>query len=362
MRIFFASPNYIEPWDYRNVFDVGIGGSETSHVEMATRLAKRGYEVISYTQLPDDCPDKNFMNVQWKDLSEMDLSQDGLWIIYRRPGLGSECFPSANRRYWLVCQDVWYNDWDSKKVKSFDRIIGLCPRHMQYLKENDPENQDKYCMSSNGINIERIIETEKLQLTRKTNRLIWASSPDRGLAELLKIFERTREQVDIELHIFYGMDNINKLCGGDRQKWPWKPIWDVYDKANRIEGVTWRGRIGQRDLAKEWIQAGIWLYPTWFSETSCISCMEAQAYGAIPITNPIWATLYNVRNGIFIEGEPNEPLITARYVDSVVKVASNQEAQEMLRMKMMPEARRDFDWEVWVDQWINWMEDKNVRT
>jgi glycosyltransferase involved in cell wall biosynthesis len=357
VKLHFYSPNRIEPWDYRNVFDVGIGGSETSHVEMAMRLAARGHQVTSYTDLPADCPDRRFGGVVWKHLDEADLEEDGLWIIYRQPSFGFKCKPTTRRRYWLVCQDVYYPDWDTRAVGVFDRIIGLCPRHCDEIEHRDQDNANRVYMSSNGINVERIIESEITSSpVRSPNRLIWASSPDRGLKETLDIFERAREEVpDLELHIFYGMDNIDKICGGDRKKMPWKQSWQQYDRACSMPGVTWRGRIGQRQLTQEWLSSGIWLYPTWFSETSCIACMEAQACGAIPITNPIWATGYNVKNGVFVEGQPGDPLVKARYVDAVVRVASNVEAQEHMRWQMMGDARRRFSWEVWVSQWETWM-------
>ena len=70
MKIHFYSPNYIENWDFRNTIDIGIGGSETSHVEMAWRFARRGYEVISYSPINDDCP-RFWKNVEWKHFSKI---------------------------------------------------------------------------------------------------------------------------------------------------------------------------------------------------------------------------------------------------------------------------------------------------
>lgn len=356
MKIHFIAPNYIEPWDYRNVFDVGIGGSETSHVEMAMRLASRGHEVTSYTKLPTDCPDKNFGGVMWRNLEEATLEDDGLWIVYRKPSLGAKCIPAEHRRYWHVCQDVLYPDWTSEAVKSFDRIIGLCPRHLAHIRQRDPSVGNRLCLSSNGVNVEQIEAAESAGVERNHKRLIWTSSPDRGLKETLDIFERASEQVDgLELHAFYGMDNIDKICGGDRKKAPWRESWRQYDRACAMPGVTWRGRIGQRELKRELFAAGIWHYPTWFPETSCISCMEAQACGCIPITNPIWATGYNVRHGVMVEGTPNDPLVKARYVEALVSVAGNADAQERIRGPMMQWAREHFSWERWVDQWEEWM-------
>lgn len=357
MKIHFYSPNRIEPWDYRNVYDIGIGGSETSHVEMAVRLARRGHDVVSYTELPADQVEHEAHGVQWRDLKSANLEEDGLWIVYRSPQTGALCKPSADRRYWLVCQDVWYPGYKSDDCRSFDRIIGLCPRHIAEMKIRDPSAAARICMSSNGVNVERIAELEsKASVKRVPHRLIWASSPDRGLRELLWIFERAKEQVpELELKIFYGMDNIEKICGGDRKKLPWKHSWDVYDRAQKMPGVEWVGRIGQDRLRAEWLAAGIWCYPTWFQETSCIASMEAQALGAIPITNPIWATGYNVRHGVFIEGDQSDKLVQCRYVDAVARIAANPNQQEQLRRTMMAESRNRLSWEYFVDQWQGWM-------
>ena len=45
------------------------------------------------------------------------------------------------------------------------------------------------------------------------------------------------------------------------------------------KGVVAHGRVDQQTLAREMLSAGVWILPTWFCETSCISAMEAQAAG-----------------------------------------------------------------------------------
>lgn len=364
-RIHFMSPNRIEPWNANNVFVKGIGGSETSHVEMAMRLAQRGHDVTSYTDLPKDDPDfdPEFGGVHWRDLAEANLADDGLWIVYRAPELGLHPAVARagerqdGRRFWLICQDVWYPKWSPAAAAAFDRIFALCPDHKADMIRRDQSVADRVAMTSNGVNVETIEAAELEAPERNPKRLIWTSSPDRGLKEVLDIFERAREMVpDLELAIFYGMDNIDRICGGDRTRWPWVQSWQQYDRANAMAGVTWHGRIGQDALKRELFASGIWLYPTWFSETSCISCMEAQACGCIPITRPFWAVGHNVRfGGVFVEGEPNEPLVKARYVATLAAVALDPEGQEAVRAAMMPAARQYFSWERWADQWEAFM-------
>ena len=49
------------------------------------------------------------------------------------------------------------------------------------------------------------------------------------------------------------------------------------------------GRVNQQQLAEAMLGAGVWFYPTWFSETSCITAMEAQAAGLRIVCPPIAA-------------------------------------------------------------------------
>lgn len=353
MIIRFYNPNAgIEPWTW-TAAEQGIGGSEISAIEMSLRLAARGHDVTCYTRAPETPFDPERGGVHWRDLSEADLSEDGLWVIYRSPSTGLQCKPAPGRRYFLVCQDVYYADWTPEAVAAFDRIFALCPDHQAYIEERDPTVKGRIVLSSNGVNVEAIEAVEAEGIPRNPKRIIWLSSPDRGLKEVLDIFERARELVpDLELSIFYGMNAIDSICGGDRTRYPWVKSWQQYYRANSMSGVTWHGRTGQTDLKRELLGSGIWLYPTWFSETSCIACMEAQACGAIPITRPFWAVGWNVRHGgVFVEGDPNEPLIKARYVAALVAIASDPDGQEAIRARMMPRARVDFDWDRWAEQW-----------
>lgn len=351
MKVHFYSPNRIEPWDFHNL-EKGIGGSEVSHIELSWRLAQMGHQVTSYTELPGK-PNR-WRGVRWRDLSEADLSKDGLWIIYRQPSALRDFEPTSKRKAWLVCQDVIYHDW-GPEVEKAERVMALCRTHQAYLEQTVPHLNGNLCLSSNGVRVDLINELPLVE--RNPKRLIYSSSPDRGLAMLLTIFERAREQVeDLELHIFYGLDNIEMISEKHGSRGPWQASFDTYEKAKKMDGVTWHGRTGQRELYQEFMKSGLWVYPTDFTETSCCSCMEAQAMGAIPITRPYWATLDNVKWGVFIEGSPaNDALVRARYVDAIVRVASNPSNQDMIRYPMMEEARQRCDWQRVAEQWHGWI-------
>lgn len=356
MRFIFYSPVHFEDWDWRNSVERGIGGSETSHVEMAWRLARRGHEVVSYAPIPPDCPGE-WRGTFWKRHEEADFAQGGLWVLYRCPDVLDRFGPRRPEQpRWLMCQDTWYPTMTAARANKLDRVLALCQDHVGHLRASAPYLSDKIWLTSNGVKVDlaRSIEVEGAP-PRNPKKLVYASSPDRGLVTLLDIFARARELVpDLELHVFYGLDNIEKLLaqGSGWAKSHFAGFKEKIEKQVKQPGVHWRGRISQDELYREWLSAGIWCYPTDFTETSCITCMEAQALGAIPLTRPLWALADNVRHGAWIDGSPAmDPLTRARYVKGIYKLATEPGLQERIRGPMMAWARGYHNWERWVDQW-----------
>lgn len=238
------------------------------------------------------------------------------------------------------------------RAERFTRIIALCETHGNYLRALYPTLADRICVSSNGIKVALVHQVESVNIPRNPRRLIYASSPDRGMEYLLDLFPRAKEILpDLELHLYYGFNNIDK----------WAHPW-IRENAHRLRemtnqpGVTVHGRTPQPKLIREWFKAGIWCHPSNATETSCITCMDAQACGAIPITNPVWAIGENVRHGVFIEGDVTSEYVRARYVDEIVSLASDPDRQDAIRREMMPWARETFTWERFVSQWEAWAE------
>ena len=362
MNFIFASTSTFEPWDWTNPETQGIGGSETSHIEMARRLSEHGHVVYSYSPTPGTKPVVGPGGVLWDHIDNVDLNKKGVWVVYRDPDFAAR-IPRDGNVIWLICQDVDYNAIGGKlglnhiTSQHLDRIVTLCPDHGRYMKIRHKEAVDKVCVSSNGIKVEVIDDVLNDPPKRNPRRLIYASSPDRGLLSLLAIFQRAREIVtDLELHVYYGFDNIQKIIDKYGEGNPTAQNARRVQKALReTEGVEWHGRIGQTALAREWAMSGIWCHPSIFTETSCITCMDAQALGAIPITTPLWAVKDNVQHGVFIDGDAQrDPLTRARYVLELIRLAQDEERQEKIRAEMMPWAKAHFSWERFVDQWEGW--------
>jgi len=353
-RFIFYSPRNFEQWDWRNL-ETGIGGSETCHIEMSWRLAQRGHEVISYTNIPGDCP-REWKNTKWFHLDECDFQDEGIWILFRCPDIVDKFAHLDNKELWLMMQDEDYpGSWNDERIAKLTRIMPLCKEHARNVLRNNPSiPKEKIWITTNGVRVDLIREIEKGSIPeRNPKRLIYASSPDRGLKALLKIFKRAREFVnDLELHIYYGFNNIDKLVILYPHLSHFKDTKTEILKAAEQDGVYFHGRVSQRELYQAHLQSGLWVYPSLFTETSCVTCMESQALGPIPITNPLWALGENVHHGVFIQGDCyNDFLTQARYVGAIVRLANDVNLQENIRKEMMADSRFRFNWERIVDDW-----------
>lgn len=360
MRYVFFSPVAFEPWDWRNSVEKGIGGSETSHVEMAWRLARRGHEVVTYAPIPDDCPG-HWRGTTWKPIDAADFSESGIWVLYRCPEYVDRFDPARpDQVKWLVCQDYDYQGrWTPQRVANLDRIIPLCHTHLQMLLKSHPEFAGKLWVTRNALKADLVAEVEAEGIPeRNPRRIMYASSPDRGLKAGLKIFKRAKEFLpDLEFYATYGFNNLDKLIAqGAPAKY--RRDKDECMELVRQTGARFLGRIPQKDLYREWLKTSMLVYCTTFIETGWITGLEAQALGAIPIFSPVGAQLENTQHGIIVHGQPDNEDTIARFAAEVVRLATDEDLQARIRSEMMPQVRADWDWEqfVWKKPDENWEE------
>jgi glycosyltransferase involved in cell wall biosynthesis len=362
-KVFFHSSPTIEAWSYSNPDSKGIGGSETSHIEMAWRLAKRGFDVTSYVpgQLPGD---EVWRDVLWQNCLKADYSAPGVWFIYRDPEL-LDRFRSDHPDQTLVfiAQDVDYEAATSERYLKLDKFVCLCEAHARYTGNAWPVLKDRIAISSNGLKPELVEKVLSMGIERNPRRMMYASSPDRGLKNLAAVFKRVKEYVpDLELHTYYGFDNIDKIiaAAGKQRAYLFKREKEnVLSLIEGVDGIYIHGRLPQFELYQEWAKTGIFCHPSSFTETGFITEMEAMALGAVPITNPIWAARDHTKYGVLIEGNPdNDLMVRSRYVGEVLRLTSDVgiKFQDEIRKEMMPWALEEFSWERYVDQWGSWIE------
>ncbi len=356
MRFHLYANVAFEPWDWRNSVLKGIGGSETSQVEMARGLAARGHEVHSYAPLPDDCP-REWEGTRWHDTAEADFAEPGVWMLYRCPEkLDAFDVSRTDQVRWLMFQDWWYPTLTPERVARLHRAVILCRAHEKFLVKKCPELKGLTWITRNAIKPRLIAEVEAAGVPpRNPRRLMYASSPDRGLKAALRIFQRAKEFVPgLELHCTYGFDNIDKLIAQGATSFA-----RLKDECLRLvdeTGAVFHGRLSQNQLYHEWLKTAMTVYCTDFFETGWITGLEAQALGAIPVFSPVYAQGENTKFGSAVIGPPDDEGTIARFAAEVVRLATNPAIQEAIRTPMMAHVRENWGWEqfVWKKPGENW--------
>jgi glycosyltransferase involved in cell wall biosynthesis len=360
-QIVLYSPLHLEPWNYTTPNTTGIGGSETCHVELAYHFAKSGYDVVSIA--PCERKELGPAGAQWLPLSEVDnvlnSSKEKIWLVFRDPTFFDKNLNHNNDKYYFIAQDVDY-DWNEQRLERVDKYICLCQTHAKYTLSRYPPLDKRLFVSSNGIDTLKLCNVLNNQTERKSKRLIYSSSPDRGLELILDNWFRVEERhPDVQLDVYYGFDNLKKLSSGN----DWRS--ELYVKllstaAQYPKTVTLHGRLSQNQLHKEMSKSSIWFYPTNFPETSCITCMEMQALGVYPIVTKFWAVGENTLNGKIIDGIPQDDILVRcsifKELNNLLYVDKSEE-MDKIRKIISEDALDSFGWDKIAKQYQKWFEE-----
>jgi glycosyltransferase involved in cell wall biosynthesis len=310
-----------ERWTPRSLAS-GIGGSETAAVNVARELALYGHEVTVVSDCPaGECTD-GVEYVPWRDVVEgRRLLEGDIAVVSRQPSAIEYVGRFAKKLLWVHDIHVGPNTPTIRGfIERYDRVLALSRWHKEFLLAAYPFlRESSVVVTRNGIDPSRFMT----MLGKNENRLIWSSSWDRGLRHLLAVMPEIRKRVpDVVLHVYYG----SKL---------WKDLRpDQATEIAAIEGLLaegaragWaidHGRVGQDELAEAFVHSKVWAYFTDFHETSCISAMEAQAAGAVPVTMRLAALPETVKHGLILDGDPNDPEVRRKYADEVVTLLEDE--------------------------------------
>jgi len=336
--VFFVGPGP-EFWEPSSPDTAGLGGSETAVIRMAQEFAKRGHRVVVYAEA-----DGIYDGVLYRNYKHFDPTQQfWLLVISRQPGMLDHKYNAEH--VWLWCHDIQYGK--QEHLDNADKILVLSQWHKgewEHLYRNG---------SGPTITADGIVSPDGLLAEPQRHRFIYASSPDRGLDVLLEWWPAIRNMwSDAELHIFYGWQNLVSMS----ERLPHLRTFKMKVEALLDQdGLFWHGRIGQPELYKEFAKSQFWLYPSicpdggdWY-ETYCITALEAQANGCIPITRPVGALPERM-------ALPDRCLVDSRDVSKFLKAlrwwdAQPRHSRESLREKMAVYAREQ-TWSKVCDQWL----------
>lgn len=185
----------------------------------------------------------------------------------------------------------------------------------------------------------------------KRHNLFWGSSYDRGLDLLLFMWpDILAKYPEAQLHIAYGWNTFDIFNRDNPERQQWKQ--SVTDMMNQ-KGIVHHGRIGKDELKKVRQECGIWVYPTHFSEISCMTALECQADGLVPVTMNAFALKETVGSGILIDGDIKKPEVQEEYIRELLSLMEDKDRWKKEQHKGTKFAKK-FTWEKIAPKWADY--------
>ena len=328
LDIVFFIGDGVEEWNPETVKKTGIGGSELMALNQAKNLAALGHKVRLYNSCGIN-GEGIYDGVEYLQTAKfINLNCDVL-VTSRRADVLDNYLNINARLKLLWIHDLMAMSATNERLLKADRILALTEWHKSNIVNAHNVHPQHVLVTRNAIDLIRFNKKVK----RNRFKCINSSSPDRSWPILLdNIWPEIKKQVpEAELHLFYGFKNFeysiqfNPGLAGLRDR--------LFQRVRELEslGVTYHDRVNQDILAEEMLSAGTLLFPTWFSETSCITAMEAQAAGLRIISSSIAALNETVgQRGILIDGEWTSPEYHTKFIDAAVKALTNEDDSDRL--------------------------------
>ncbi len=361
LRLIFADGSWV--YNGNSPENKPLGGSESALVYLTRALAKLGHDVRVY----NNCNTPGiYHGVHYHRLKEIKQANR---FIY------SDAFISLRNprvfRLWLnsgACI-LWAQD-------AFDQT------YLQNLKSNADirRNIDSiFCISRwqawtfmNHFHWPK----QKIFLTRNAiwpeyfpnkflepegHRMVYTSTPFRGLELLLQLFPKIYQSVPkAELHVFSSMQVYQQSKEDDQ-----KEHGHIYNLAKQ-PGVIMHGSVGQKELASELVKCRVFAYPNIFPETSCIAAMEALAAGCAAVTSRLAALPETVGpGGVLINGMPGTDTFNEAFVENCIRLLTDQTFWRKNAIAGRDWILNHFTWEKVALEWseqINKIVQRNQQT
>lgn len=210
----------------------------------------------------------------------------------------------------------------------------------------------------------RVIETgvEPIAWTDKTDprtnpiRLIYTSTPHRGLELLVPVFERLAELFDfIELDVYSSF----KLYGWDKQD---EMYQELFDRCKAHPRIRYHGTVDRPTIIQAYQDAHIFAYPSIWPETSCRCLIESMMAGCLCV-HPNFAALPDTSAGLtdWYEGDANKEIHAQRFMETLAQIINALrhtdvwESQGLIARRLLAHrvATVRFGWPTVIQKWKN---------
>lgn len=329
-------PQGLYEWDEDVYKEKGIGGSETAAVEMARHLAEiTGRKVIVFNPRTTT---KIFGKVEYRPCREVPAyfrdHAPALHVGWRH------ALKFSTDPLYAWCHDLGTHGIENPA--NYHKALVLSDFHKGYVKSFFGVPEEKIIVTKNGLEPKRFEKSPD----KIFGKVIFSSSPDRGLDRAIRVMREVVKMVpDAELHCFYGFDNMRKMG-----------LTTEVERLERMVSdhpfVKFHGNVTQARLTEEMQTSSVWLYPTNFAETYCITAIEALSSKTYPVARE-WGALQNTlrdaadkKMATLISHDCETEEEVALYADATIDALLSRAWE---RMEIEP---KSFSWESVAHQWV----------
>jgi hypothetical protein len=325
---------------------IKCSGSEIMTINLAKQFQKFGYRIFVFGKFKSELFDSQGVfdgvqyidsNYYWDFLKEYVVN----YLIVSRVNKNLVYLNNVKKVYlWL--HDLTHSSENNISSiqfhkEKFKKIICLSDWHAKYYSETAKVPIDNIYVSRNAILSYKYERPHK----KIPYRFIYSSSADRGLEHLLAMIPKVKERYpETTLEIFTSIKNTVK-CNAEQ----------MIDTINKLDYVTLHDRVSQEEIIYQYAISDVWLYPTDFKETYCITALEAQACGVLCATVNLGSLVTTVGDrGILVDGNINNEEIKENLLNKLFEVMDNKEEKQQLIDKARTWALKQ-NFSTLVDEW-----------
>lgn len=268
--VFTCPPQTAYQFDEELYKTKGMGGSETALIEMAKELKKKTGRPVKVFNMRNESlfADSGVQYISTNHIPEYFARYEPKVHIAWRHNLKLTNAPS-----YLWCHDLMIPGVEHGL--NVDKVLCLSPFHRDFLASSQGVPRERILQTRNGIAPEKWAQIQKVP--KNPYKFVYASSPDRGLDRCMKILDLVREKYPVELHVYYGLDNLYTFGQGAMAD-------NLKKMMEERPWVKYHGFTEQKKMYAECADAAMIVHPNDFIETFCITALEMPISGVYMIT------------------------------------------------------------------------------
>lgn len=335
----------------------GIGGSESGFIRTVQHLVAMGHQVSVFNQqleFVDYGPD-----LKWGYIGNFDprVYYDIVYSLRHKEPFDLK--PNAKLKVLFLADTESHGLINYIKDGRINLVMAVSHWQKEKISREEQIHDSHWHVSSNGIQGDTEFRGEVADKPKVRGRCLFLATPDRGLDNLIAVWPRIKAAVPhATLHVYSSYIGWRMpKAENDAQ------LADFYGQLEALPGVVNKkhGTVEEIRVAQK--EAELYIYPTDFYETRCMSVLESMYCGAIPVVTGRGALLEMVVNGVTGYTVPAYGASTDRYqklfIAAVTKALTLDGITKMILSENAARYASQFLYarlvEDWVGEWRQWL-------